>query len=160
MSCWRRSRFSAIRAARGATKARKRSNKKRRRAITVATAYHDGLFLARRATVRGRVVGRGGGRGSGAAIPTSPSANPEQIQLTDGVFAPHRECLDHVIVLGERHLGGILKSYFAYYHRSRTHLSLRKDTPDLRQAHPPAMGEIVARPEVGGLHHRYERLAA
>jgi putative transposase len=61
---------------------------------------------------------------------------------------------------GERHLGGILKSHSAYYHRSRTHLSLRKETPVLRKTHPPAMGEIVARPEVGGLHHRYERLAA
>jgi hypothetical protein len=39
------------------------------------------------------------------------------------------ECLDHVIVLGERHLHRIVKSYFAYYHRSRTHLSLSKDAP-------------------------------
>ena len=79
---------------------------------------------------------------------------------TGRVFANHRECLDHVVVLGERHLNGILKSYFAYYHRARTHLSLSKDAPDPRQAHPPTMGEIVELPEVGGLHHRYERLAA
>ena len=91
------------------------------------------------------------------AAPRSPWQNPYAERLVGSV---RRECLDHVIVLGERHLHGILKSYFAYYHRSRTHLSLRKDTPDPRQAHPPSMGEIVARPEVGGLHHRYERLAA
>ena len=71
-----------------------------------------------------------------------------------------RECIDYVVVLGERHLHGILKSYFAYCHRTRTHLSLSKDAPDPRQAHPPTMGEIVELPEVGGLHHRYERLAA
>jgi putative transposase len=70
------------------------------------------------------------------------------------------ECLDHVIVLGERHLGGILKSYFAYYPRSRTHLSLSKDVPEPREVCPPAMGKIVELPEVGGLHHRYERPAA
>ena len=71
-----------------------------------------------------------------------------------------RECLDHVIVLGERHLHRILKSYFAYYHRSRTHLSLGKDAPEPRPIHPPSMGEIVELSEVGGLHHRYERVAA
>jgi putative transposase len=65
-----------------------------------------------------------------------------------------------VIVLGERHLGGILKSYFVYYHRSRTHLSLGKDGPVPRNVCLPTMGEIVALPEVGGLHHRYQRVAA
>jgi hypothetical protein len=71
-----------------------------------------------------------------------------------------RDCLDHVIVLGERHLQGILKSYFAYYHRSRTHLSLDKDAPEARSAQPPKLGMVVELPEVGGLHHRYERRAA
>jgi putative transposase len=71
-----------------------------------------------------------------------------------------RECLDHVIVLGERHLLRILKSYFAYYHRSRTHLSLGKDAPEPRAVQPARMGGIVELPEVGGLHHRYERQAA
>jgi hypothetical protein len=65
-----------------------------------------------------------------------------------------------VIVLGEQHLHRILKSYFAYYRRSRTHLSLGKDAPEPRAVHPPSMGEIVELPEVGRLHHRYERLAA
>jgi hypothetical protein len=69
-----------------------------------------------------------------------------------------RECLDHMLVLNRRHLGRLLKSYFAYYHRSRTHLALHKDAPDRRVVMPK--GEIVAIPEVGGLHHRYERGAA
>ena len=71
-----------------------------------------------------------------------------------------RECLDHVIVLSERHLRRILSSYFDYYHRSRTHLSLEKDCPEPRLVHPPAAGEVIAFAQVGGLHHRYERLAA
>ena len=71
-----------------------------------------------------------------------------------------RECLDHVIVLTERHLRRILSTYFDYYHRSRTHLSLEKDCPDPRPVHPPHAGKVIAVPQVGGLHHRYERLAA
>jgi transposase InsO family protein len=71
-----------------------------------------------------------------------------------------RECLDHVIVLGERHLRRILHDYFEYYHRTRTHLSLAKDAPERRAAQPPEMGEVIELPEVGGLHHRYERCAA
>ena len=71
-----------------------------------------------------------------------------------------RECLNHVIVLGERHLRKVLKSYFDYYHRSRTHLSLAKDAPEFRAVHLPRLGEVVRFPEVGGLHHRYERRAA
>ncbi|MBN2576498.1 MAG: hypothetical protein JXP73_18185 [Deltaproteobacteria bacterium] len=65
-----------------------------------------------------------------------------------------------MIVLGERHLLRILKSYFAHYHRLRTHLSLGKDAPEPRDVQPPGLGKIVALPEVGGFHHRYERRAA
>jgi len=89
--------------------------------------------------------------------PQSPWQNPYAERLVGSV---RRECLDHVIVLGEQHLYRMLKSYFAYYHRSRTHLSLGKDAPQSRSVQPPAMGKVVALPEVGGLHHRYERLAA
>jgi len=71
-----------------------------------------------------------------------------------------RDCLDCVIILGERHLRAILKSYLNYYHRSRTHLALGKDTPEPRMVQPPELGGVVELPEVGGLHHRYERRAA
>ncbi len=71
-----------------------------------------------------------------------------------------RECLNHTVVLGERHLRRILTAYFAYYHRARTHLSLDKDAPDVRPGELPAAGRIVQMPEVGGLHHRYVRRAA
>src|SRR5215472_6812820 len=70
-----------------------------------------------------------------------------------------RECLDHVIVFHESSLRRTLKSYFEYYHRSRTHLSLGKDTPEPRAIQSPEVGSVVAVPQVGGLHHRYERRA-
>src|SRR5215475_10764858 len=69
-----------------------------------------------------------------------------------------RECLDHVIVVDEDGLRRLLASYIRYYHRSRLHLSLDKDAPDARPVQ--SAGKIVAIPEVGGLHHRYERRAA
>jgi putative transposase len=71
-----------------------------------------------------------------------------------------RECLDHVIVFNERSLRRILRSYSDYYHRSRTHLSLGKDSPEPRPIQPPEIGRVVALPQVGGLHHGYERQAA
>jgi len=71
-----------------------------------------------------------------------------------------RECLNHVIVINEWHLRRILKSYFRYYHETRTHLSLEKDAPVSRTVHSRESGRIVQIPDVGGLHHRYERRAA
>jgi putative transposase len=71
-----------------------------------------------------------------------------------------RECLNHIIIFDECHLRGVLSSYFQYYHQTRTHLSLDKDCPDTRPVQRPAAGKIIAFPEVGGLHHRYERRAA
>jgi len=65
-----------------------------------------------------------------------------------------------VIVLHETGLRRILKSYCDYYERSRTHLSLAKDAPVSRPIQPSGMGRIVEIPQVGGLHHRYERIAA
>ncbi len=69
-----------------------------------------------------------------------------------------RDCLDHVVVLNQRHLTRLLKKYFVYYHRSRTHLALAKDTPEPRAV--MKRGTIITIPQVGGLHHRYERVAA
>ena len=71
-----------------------------------------------------------------------------------------RECLNHVIVLRESGLRRILKLYFEYYERSRTHLSLDKDAPIPRAIQPRDLGRVVELPQVGGLHHRYERRAA
>jgi putative transposase len=87
----------------------------------------------------------------------SPWQNPFAERLIGSV---RRECLDHVLVLSERHLRRVLTRYFAYYHRTRTHLALGKDAPNMRPVQRPEVGAIVATPEVGGLHHRYVRRAA
>jgi transposase InsO family protein len=71
-----------------------------------------------------------------------------------------RECLDHMIVFDEGSLRFHLQNFCDYYHRSRTHLGLQKDTPETRPVQPPEAGGIISIPEVGGLHHRYERRAA
>jgi len=70
-----------------------------------------------------------------------------------------RECLDHVIVLNDRHLRRILTDYFHYYHHARVHLSLDRNSPVARDVEPPDRGKVVAIPQVGGLHHRYRRAA-
>jgi len=71
-----------------------------------------------------------------------------------------RECLDHLIVFNEASLRRTLCLYIDYYHRSRTHLALDKDSPEPRAVQPPKLGPVVSVPQVGGLHHRYERRAA
>ncbi|MBU1983873.1 transposase [bacterium] len=70
-----------------------------------------------------------------------------------------RECLNHVIVFNEAHLRRILTSYFAYYHKSRAHLSLERNALVPREVEPPERGAVIAVPQVGGLHHRYTRAA-
>jgi len=67
-----------------------------------------------------------------------------------------RECLDHIIVLGEVHLRRILKSYARYYNKTRTHLALDKDAPLSRTV--KRAGRILCRPILGGLHHEYVRI--
>jgi putative transposase len=87
----------------------------------------------------------------------SPWQNPFAERLIGSI---RRDCLGHVVVLSERHLRHVLTSYFSYYHRTRTHLSLTKDAPDGRPVEPPELGKVIAIREVGGLHHRYVRRAA
>jgi hypothetical protein len=71
-----------------------------------------------------------------------------------------RECLDHAIIFTAAGLERLLKLYVEYYERSRTHFALNKDAPVSRPVSPPNAGAIIAIPQVGGLHHRDERVAA
>jgi putative transposase len=89
--------------------------------------------------------------------PRSPWQNPYVEHLIGSI---RRECLDHVIVLSENHLRRILTGYLAYYHTWRTHLALEMDSPKRRPVQPPGHGQVIAVPEVGGLHHHYERQVA
>ena len=89
--------------------------------------------------------------------PRSPWQNPF-VERVIGTI--RRDCLDHVIVLNERHLRRILREYVDYYHSCRTHLSLEKDAPEPRLVESPGMGTVTAIPKVRGLHHYHTRLAA
>jgi transposase InsO family protein len=97
------------------------------------------------------------GIGQVLSAPRSPWQNPFVERL---IGTLRRDCLDHVVALNEHHLRRIVARYLDYYHDWRTHLSLSMDAPNPRVVHPPARGRVVAFPELGGLHHHYERLAA
>jgi putative transposase len=89
--------------------------------------------------------------------PRSPWQNPYVERLIGSI---RRELLDQVIVLNERHLTRLLQSYLGYYHGYRTHRALDMDAPIPRPVQPPELGPVQEVPEVGGLHHHYERIAA
>jgi transposase InsO family protein len=89
--------------------------------------------------------------------PRSPWQNPYVERVIGSL---RRECLDHVVVLGERHLRRILVDYLEHYHRWRCHRSLEMDCPDPRLVQPPERGEVVEVEEAGGLYQHYERRAA
>jgi transposase InsO family protein len=88
-----------------------------------------------------------------ATSPRSPWQNGYAERLIGSI---RRECVDHVIVLGERHLRHTLLSYMKYYNEVRTHLSLNKDAPVPRAIE--AVGDILCLPVLGGLHHQYIRI--
>jgi hypothetical protein len=85
--------------------------------------------------------------------PRSPWQNGHADRLIGSI---RRDCLDHVVVFGERHLRHLLGSYQKYYNDARTHLSLNKDAPASRAVQ--AVGRIVPTPHLGGLHHQYVRI--
>jgi putative transposase len=87
--------------------------------------------------------------------PRSPWQNPYAERLIGSI---RRDCLNHFVILNVRHLKKTLAAYFAYYHGSRTHLGLDKQCPFPRPV--SSIGRITAIPQLGGLHHRYERIAA
>jgi transposase InsO family protein len=85
----------------------------------------------------------------------------QNVYVERAIWTIRRECLNHVVIVGERHLRRILREYAEYYNRSRTHFSLDQDCPISRPVELPSKGnKIVAIPQVGGLHHRYERRVA
>src|SRR5207244_7957921 len=85
--------------------------------------------------------------------PRSPWQNPYTERL---IGTLRRDCLDHVLIFGERHLRGVLTSYSLYYNETRTHLGLGKDAPLGRAVE--RSGTIVTTPILFGLHHKYARI--
>jgi putative transposase len=92
-------------------------------------------------------------------VMTAPRSPWQNAYVERVIGSIRRECLDHLVVFNERHLRRALSSYVDYYHGTRTHLSMNKDSPEPRPIQPPTSGKVIAIPKVGGLHHRYQRLA-
>jgi transposase InsO family protein len=85
--------------------------------------------------------------------PRSPWQNGCAERLIGSI---RRECLDQIVVVGERRLRHVLLSYMEYYNGARTHLSLSKDAPIARAVQ--LVGRVSAQPMLGGLHHQYARI--
>ena len=88
--------------------------------------------------------------------PTSPRSPWQNAYAERLIGSIRRECLDHVVVFGERHLRHVLLSYMNYYNETRTHQSLDKDAPQSRTVQ--RAGRILRLPILGGLHHQYIRI--
>ena len=87
--------------------------------------------------------------------PTAPASPWQNGSVERLIGSTRRECVDHIIVLGEAHLRRILKSYTHYYNETRTHLALHKDAPVSRPVQ--RTGVVRSRAILGGLHHHYAR---
>ena len=88
--------------------------------------------------------------------PTAPGS-PWQNGFAERLIGSiRRECVDHIVILGEAHLRRILTKYAADYNELRTHRSLNKDAPIHRAIQ--YVGDIVSVPVLGGLHHHYCRI--
>jgi putative transposase len=116
-------------------------------------------LLRDRDGIYGQEFSRGGERMGIREVcitPQSPWQNPFVERLIGSI---RRECLNHALILNEAHLRRLLRSYVAFYNRSRPHQALENNSPFPRAVQPLSRGWIRAFPEVGGLHHRYQRVA-
>ena len=90
-------------------------------------------------------------------IRTAPRSTWQNAFVERVIGLIRRECTDHLISLGQQHLLRCLREYVDYYNASRPHQSLDGNAPEPRQVE--AVGEVIAKPVLGGLHHRYSRAA-
>jgi transposase InsO family protein len=96
----------------------------------------------------------------GIADVVTPKASPWCNGFAERVIGTlRRECTDHIIPLGERHLGRVLREFVAYYNSGRCHQGLDGDAPVSRRRWRVEDGDVQATPVLGGLHHVYSRAA-
>jgi SAM-dependent methyltransferase len=91
------------------------------------------------------------------APPSTPGPPAVRGPTTPVTLGPN--LLGHFLILNEAHLRRLLRSYIGYYNTAQTHQSLDNHSPQPRRVEPPPCGRIVAIPQVGGLHHRSQRVA-
>ena len=100
--------------------------------------------------------------GSAIRVLRTPSRAPRANAACERFLGSvRRECLDHVLVLGEAHLRRVLRAYVAYFNTARPHQGLGQAVPDISGRALPSRADapIVALPVLGGLHHDYRRAA-
>ena len=97
----------------------------------------------------------------GADIEVILSRHPNQNAIVERFFGSlRRECLDHLLLFGERHLRRVLREYVTYYSQCRPHQGIGQTIPrGTANDNVLAVGDVVARPILGGLHHDYRRSA-
>ena len=88
--------------------------------------------------------------------PRSPFQNPYAERVIGSI---RRECLDHLIIIGEDQLRRAVRGYFDYYHNSRPHQALERNSPTPREIEALVKGKVIAIAQVGGLRHRHRRAA-
>ena len=94
------------------------------------------------------------------SVPIAPGSPWQNGHVERVISSIRRECLDHMIIVNAQHLRRVLQDYLVYYNEARTHHALSKDAPVPRATSPLHEEKIIAVPQLGGLHHRYERRAA
>jgi transposase InsO family protein len=100
--------------------------------------------------------------GSGVEVLRTPYGAPRANAIRERFLGSlRRECLDHVIILNERHLWRVLRAYFDSFNGARPHQGIEQQRPDCVAARGAAQGtgHIMAVPVLGGLHHDYQRAA-
>jgi putative transposase len=100
-------------------------------------------------------------RSEGVRVVRAPFRAPRaRAHAERWVGTVRRECLDWLLVLGERQLDRILREYAEHYNAARPHRACQLRTPDPRGQPGPTVGEVVRRDRLGGLVHEYQRRAA
>ena len=102
-------------------------------------------------------------RGSGIAVLRTPILAPRANAICERLLGSvRRECLDHILLIGEAHLRRVLREYARYFNRSRPHQGINQQVPDLQSSPDRPAGTtegIISSPVLGGLHHEYRRAA-
>lgn len=93
-------------------------------------------------------------------VSSTPRSPWQRAYIERVMGTTRRECLNHGIVFHQTSLSHHLRHFLGYYHHSPCHLALAKDTLEPRPVQPPEQGQVIRIPQVGGLHHRYDRRAA
>ena len=100
-------------------------------------------------------------RSEGVRVARTPIRAPNASAFAERfVRTVRQECLDHILIFGERHLERILREYVTHYNQERPHRGLSLETPEPQPGLKLTEGEVVRVAKLGGLINEYHRIAA